>query len=293
MRGSRQQWRTLGCRHQVDTSAGGGPRVANAPQVSLSPPLPRIPHSPGTEGTEDPAATPQHPPRRRSQGHSCGAIADAHRPVPSRHQRINKLHRGAPTPAPCVAGGPSPGARRSPEPGARSEPHSLARREPRPSARPLPGPAPGARTRRRRLGAEAGPGGRASLPGAEVSARGTGGAGAGGFISPGGGPPIDGARAVHCALRYGNAVPAGEGRGGARGAGVRGTRGCGPRGRARAPRGREGRCGEGASGKGADAGRTGGLQAGSRAAGAGGAGRREGAGEEGGAETEDEEAEAE
>lgn len=38
-----------------------------------------------------------------------------------------------------------------------------------------------------------------SLPRAEVSVRGTGGDGAGGFISPGGGPPIDGAGAMHCA----------------------------------------------------------------------------------------------
>lgn len=38
-----------------------------------------------------------------------------------------------------------------------------------------------------------------SLPRDEVSVRGTGGGGAGGFISPGGGPPIDGAGAMHCA----------------------------------------------------------------------------------------------
>lgn len=83
-----------------------------------------------------------------------------------------------------------------------------------------------------------GPGGPASLPGAEVSARGTGGAGAGGFISPGGGPPIDGAGAVHCtpAVRQCGTGAGGAGGGDARDAGMQGQR---ARGRTRARQGRE------------------------------------------------------
>lgn len=247
----------------MDASRATGWGGGCPPGSSLSRPLPRSPNSPGTEGTEDPAATPQHPSRHRPQGHSCGAIADAQKTCP----QPAPAHKQAPPRGPhptAVAGGPS-GALGPAE--ARSEPHSLARREPRPSAGPPSAPArpPESRPAAEGRGRRRRPRGRASLPRAEVSARGTGGAGAGGFISPGGGPPIDGARAVHCALRYGNAVAAGEGRGGegrgaARDAGTRAPR---------APQGREGRCGEGASGQGADARRTGGRQAGSPAAGRG------------------------
>ena len=78
-----------------------------------------------------------------------------------------------------------------------------------------------------------GPGGPASLPRAEVSARGTGGAGAGGFISPGGGSTYrpsrrSAPRPCSTAMRYRR----GRGRG-------RGREGCRVRGRARARQGRE------------------------------------------------------
>ncbi|XP_047600144.1 translation initiation factor IF-2-like isoform X2 [Lutra lutra] len=150
---------------------------------------------------------------------AAGGIADAQKTCP----QPAPAHKQAPPRDPhptAVAGGPSPGAHRSPARAAQPRPARASPfcAPPPPPARPRErGPAAEGWGRGRR------PGGRASLPRAEVSARGTGGAGAGGFISPGGGPPIDGARAVHCALRYGNAVPAGEGRGGA---GVRGTQGC-------------------------------------------------------------------
>lgn len=82
-------------------------------------------------------------------------------------------------------------------------------------------------------GREWGPGGPASLPRAEVSARGTGGSGAGGFISPGGGSTYrpsrrSAPRPCSTAMRYRR----GRGRG-------RGREGCRVLGRARARQGRE------------------------------------------------------
>ncbi|XP_047600145.1 pro-neuregulin-2, membrane-bound isoform-like isoform X3 [Lutra lutra] len=128
---------------------------------------------------------------------AAGGIADAQKTCP----QPAPAHKQAPPRDPhptAVAGGPSPGAHRSPARAAQPRPARASPfcAPPPPPARPRErGPAAEGWGRGRR------PGGRASLPRAEVSARGTGGAGAGGFISPGGGPPIDGARAVHCALR--------------------------------------------------------------------------------------------
>lgn len=123
------------------------------------------PSAPKPDPHQPPALKTLPPARRdpRPQGHGYGAIA-AQDPAPPPRAAL------PPGPSPADAGTPgsrNPGARGG---GCGARPPSAPQDRPR-------GSLFGRRGRGRR------PGGRASLPGAEVSARGTGGAGAGGFIS--------------------------------------------------------------------------------------------------------------
>lgn len=269
------QWRIPGA--QMGAGAGGG-RVAQAAHTRVrtpggrcwglgrgqlrrppglsDPPTPtpvaRAPTAAGPQpapSTDDPAQNQQGP--GWSQGHSSRAIATAQETGPCRRRRVNKRYRGGPPRTPPL---PAPEYRpRVPGPGAwggRTIPGASS------AASPGAGPAPlcpqdrslGRGPSEESWGRARGPGDRASLPRAEVSARGTGGAGAGGFISPGGVRLLTEPARCTAPLQYGNAVPAG-------GARLRGAQGYGDHGPADA-RGRDGNakggCGEDASYKGAE-----------------------------------------
>ncbi|XP_038290428.1 collagen alpha-1(III) chain-like [Canis lupus familiaris] len=177
-RGSRCPQRTVGSRHpaRAPGPAGVGP-VPLPPGLAASP----ASGSPAAPSTDHPA-----PARGAPAGPKVTAAGRS--PPPRRRscrQRINKRRRGAPTPprppegptrcpvpgARCLCPVPVPGARCG-EPLAEAGASSTAS----PGARSLPGPGRGDRGSPGSAGGGGGARGRASLPGAEVSARGTGGA---------------------------------------------------------------------------------------------------------------------
>lgn len=204
--------------------ARGGGATEEGPQVAPIPPPPlRSPgHSQRPDRNQPPALTTLPKPRRAPGGSKVTAAGRS--PPPKRlapaPAAASTSATAEPPPIPRRSGAPSPGA------GSRASS----------AASPGAGPAPLCpqdRSLGRGPSAESwGPGDRASLPGAEVSARGTGGAGAGGFISPGGVRLLTERARCTAPLQHGNAAPEG-------GARLRGAQGYGARGRARARRERE------------------------------------------------------
>lgn len=199
-----------------------GPQVAPIPP----PPLRSPGHSQRPDRNQPPALTTLPKPRRAPGGSKVTAAGRS--PPPKRLApalaAASTSATAEPPPIPRRSGAPSPGA------GSRASS----------AASPGAGPAPlcpqdrslGRGPSAESWGRARGPGDRASLPGAEVSARGTGGAGAGGFISPGGVRLLTERARCTAPLQHGNAAPEG-------GARLRGAQGYGARGRARARRERE------------------------------------------------------